>query len=282
MHRRLARESATTPALAHLSAALVYGMWLPTMPSWLPRLLVQSPGTQRPERFGCYVFRSRAGLEEACVVAAECVVSPQVCLAQLAEDLSVLDLTIAIDSALHQKLCTMDDITTAARPRQRGLPRLHRALELCDGRSESPWETVLRVLLSSSGVSVTPQAKIEDDAGHEIGWADLRIDGTRRLAEYDGEVHRERERHQLDLSREKALARADWERYGYTAKEILQNPLQVLRDAEQALGWSPDPNRLATWRVLVDESSFAPYGRSLLAKRLQRFNRPLRGRKPRT
>jgi very-short-patch-repair endonuclease len=255
-------------------------MWLPTLPDRLPRLMVQPPGTQRMERIGCYAFRSRAGLEEPRLVGGEQVVSPQVCLAQLAEDLSTLDLTIAIDSTLQQKLCTADDITNAVRRRQRGLPRLRRALELCDGRSESPWETVLRILLSSSGVAVTPQAKIEDDAGNEIGWADLRVDGTRRLAEYDGEVHRARERHQRDLGREKALARADWDRYGYTAKEILQNPLQVLHDAEQALGWAPDPSRLATWRVLVHDSSLSPHGRSLLAKRLQRFSRPRRLRRP--
>jgi len=215
-------------------------------------------------------------------VVGERVVSPQVCLGQLAEDLSVLDLVIAIDSALQGKLCTVDEITAVLRPRQRGLPRLQQALPLCDGRSESPWETILRVLLISSGVCVQPQAKIVDDVGKVIASADLRICGTRRLSEYDGGTHRERERHQEDLAREKALVRARWERFGYTAKEVLQNPAQVLRDAEDALGWPHDGTRLVTWRHLVAESSLSPLGRSLLARRLQRFDRPLRGRKPRS
>lgn len=268
-------------AVAHLSAAAAYGLWLPRLPVWLPTMVVLSPGGQRPERAGLYAFRSRAGIPSPLVREGMTLVPPEICLAQLAEDLRVLDLVVAIDSALHLRLCAVSDIEAGLRSRQRGLPTLREALALSDPRSESPWETILRVLLLTSGVDVQPQAEIVDGWGRFIARADLRLTATRRLMEYDGAVHRDRSRHQEDLAREKALSRAGWQRYGYTAKEILDHPERVLNDAEQALGLTPDRRRLATWRHLVSESSFSPLGRALLVRRLRRFCRPLRGRKAR-
>ncbi len=266
--------------MAHLTAARMHRIWLPRLPDWLPALVVLPPGEQRPERRDVYAFRSRAALPRPVVVDDTCVVPAEVCLGQLAEDLCVLDQVIAVDAALHMRLCGVADIEAAMRPRQRGLPMLRRSLALCDGRSESPWETVLRVLHVTAGIDVQPQAKIKDGEGRVYAHADLRIRGTRRLPEYDGAGHREREKHQADLAREKSLARERWDRYGYTAQEILGNPVRVLRDAEESLGWAHDPARLTVWRQLVRESSFSPGGRALLARRLQRFNRALYGGHP--
>jgi hypothetical protein len=266
-------------AMAHLSAAQLYELWLPGLPAWLPVLAVLPPGELRPERGGLYVFRSRAALPPPVSVGGVAAVPPEVCVGQLAEDLSLVDLVIAIDSALQRKLCTTADITASLRSRQRGLPNLRQALALCDGRSESPWETVLRLLHVTAGFEVDPQADIRHDDGGFIARADLRIRGTRRLPEYDGAGHREREQHRLDLAREKALAREHWERYGYVAKEILGEPERVIRDAEQALGLPHDGGRLATWCHLVGQSSLTPEGWVRLLRRLHRFNRPLRGRK---
>jgi len=40
-------------------------------------------------------------------------------------------------------------------------------------------------------IPVTPQQEIFDERGRFIARADLRIDGTRRIYEYDGARHRE-------------------------------------------------------------------------------------------
>jgi hypothetical protein len=266
---------------AHLTAAQRYHFWLPELPSWLPVLAVRPPGVDRPERAGLYVFRSRAGLPVACDVGGVRCVSPEVCLGQLAEDLGLLDLVIAIDSALHLKLCTVTDIERSIRSRQRGLPRLREGLALCDGRSESPWETTLRVLHVVCGFPVEPQFKLRNAAGQVVARADLRIRGTNRLPEYDGADHRERARHQEDLAREKLVQRLGFERYGYVAKEIIDNPGQVLLDAERALGWTHSSGRLKDWWPIFQESSLSQVGRRRLLRRLHRFDRPLRGRRAR-
>lgn len=118
-----------------------------------------------------------------------------------------------------------------------------------------------------------PQKEIVDGYGRLLGRADLWIRGTRRLPEYDGATHRERERHQADLAREKALAREHWERYGYTAKEILRTPERVVRDAAEASGLTHDTGSLAVWRALVSESSLSNEGCRRLWRRLARFRR---------
>ncbi len=280
-YARLARLLPADAAIAHLSAALLYGIPVPSLPSWLPLLAVVPPGRLRPERAGCYVFRSRGALPPPVSVADIPVVPPEVCLGQLAEDLSLIDLVVALDNTFQRRLCSPASLEAAIRSRQRGLPRLRQALQLCDGRSESPWETVLRLLHVTCGIAVEPQVTILDPQGAFIARADLRVNGTRRLPEYDGGVHREREQHQADLIREKALSREGWERYGYVAKEILGNPDRVLRDAEEALGVPHEVGRLAGWRPRVGESSLSAEGRARLWRRLARFNRPLRGRKAR-
>jgi very-short-patch-repair endonuclease len=225
-----------------------------------------------------YVFRSRAGEPPPWQVNGVDVVAPALCLGQLAEDLRLIDLVIAIDSALHLGLCSVADIIDSLRRRQRGLPMLRQALNLCNAQSESPWESILRLLLVTSGIEVEVQPIINDDLGEFIARADLRIKGTRRLSEYDGASHRDREQHQADLAREKALARSGWERFGYIAREILEEPAQIVRDAEIVLGLPPDPERVGTWLALAEQSSLTSAGRRRLARRLHRFDRPLRGR----
>ncbi|MBE7325791.1 hypothetical protein IEQ44_14150 [Nocardioides sp. Y6] len=47
-------------------------------------------------------------------------------------------------AALHLRLADPVHLAHAAAARRRGAPRLPRVLALADGRSESPWETVIR------------------------------------------------------------------------------------------------------------------------------------------
>lgn len=109
-------------------------------------------------------------------------------LLAVARDLGVLDLVILDDSALRQGACTVDQLSMAAAGRRRGAPRLRTAISLLDGRSESPWESVLRLLHGAAAdVEVEPQKKIYDEWGRFVARGDLWVVGTRRLHEYDGE-----------------------------------------------------------------------------------------------
>lgn len=132
---------------------------------------------------------------------------------------------------------------------------------------------MLRLLHVLGGVDVDPQVEIFNQLGSFVARSDLRIRGTRRLVEYDGAGHRERRQHESDLVREKRLARLGFERYGYVAAEILRDPGQVLRDADEALGRRHGPSRVLTWQREVTASSLSAAGRRSLERRLGRFVR---------
>lgn len=194
-------------------------------------------------------------------------------LAQLARDLSLLDLVAVVDAALHFGDCTKADLRASIRPRQWGGARLRRALSYADGRSESWWETPLRLLHRWSGIDVEPQYEVRDDRGHFVARGDVWIVGTRRLAEYDGTVHDEQVVRRRDLRRDKALGRIDWERYGYIARDIVRGPLEILADADAAMGRPHRPARLKRWRQEAARSTLSASGKAALARRLRRFDR---------
>lgn len=264
--------------ISHLTAARLWSAWLPKLPDWLPLHATIPPGEQRPERAGLYVARSRAALPEPGDVDGVAVVPPALVIGQLAEDLQLIDLVIAIDGLLHQGLCTVDDVLAGLRSRQRGLPMLRRALALVDARSESPWETALRLLHVLCDIPVEPQFRVRAKDGEVLARADLRITGTRRLPEYDGSAHRGTRRHANDLARDKILARHHFERYGYLSSDIRDHPGQILRDAEEALGLPHQPGRVEAWLVEFELSSLSPLGYRRLLRRLRRYVKPLRGR----
>jgi hypothetical protein len=237
------------------------------------------PGVDRPERKGLYVARARAGYVPTRQLDDITVVTPEVCVAQLAEDLRLVDLVVAVDSAMHKYDATAESILATVRSRQRGLPMLRKALPLADHRSESAWETVLRLIHVASGIEVEPQYLIRDESGLVLARGDLLIKGTRRIPEYDGSDHRNKERHEDDLEREKCISRLQLERYGYIKKELVHHPGLVVRDAEQALGLPHVPGRVAEWLAWADESAItSSNGYRRLLRRLHRYDKPLRGR----
>ncbi|MCW2831200.1 MAG: hypothetical protein JWP31_1892 [Aeromicrobium sp.] len=168
------------------------------------------------------------------------------------------------------------------RPGRRGVRVLRRALDLVDGRSESWWESMLRLLHVLSGFAVEPQHVVHNAAGVVVARADLWIRGTRRVPEYDGADHRDRRRHQDDLRRDKALSREGLERYGYIATEIVHRPERIVQDAEDALGVPHVPGRAELWRAEARRSSITTAGAHALRRRLQRFVRaaPPRSTRP--
>ena len=115
-------------------------------------------------------------------------------------------------------------------------------------------EAVMRVLHVAAGIEVEPQKKIYDSFGCFVARADLWLVGTQRIHEYDGDVHRERQVHRNDLTRDRRLI------------EIAS----IIASADRLLGRSWDRKRLARWEVLLDDSLFRPAGRSRAMSRWQR------------
>ncbi|MBA3338479.1 MAG: hypothetical protein H0T54_01785 [Geodermatophilaceae bacterium] len=255
-----------TAVVTHLSAAALRGWWLPrTLPD-LPFFVAMPRKDPRPRRRGLHVVRHKVP-PSATRLRGLCVASPAETLLACARDLGTLDLVVLIDSALHTRDCSLDQLTEIAGQPRRGAPRLREAVRLGDPRSESAGETLLRVLHVACSVPVTAQFVIQDDAGHVLARADLRIEATMRLPEYDGAYHRDATQYERDRARDRLLRTHGWDPYSYSAVSVFQTPIVILRDADNALGREHDPDRLDAWRKLWTESSYSADGKLRLRRR---------------
>jgi hypothetical protein len=250
----------------HLTAAEVYGLWLPPVPPGLPVLACVPKGEDRPRRDGIRVSRLTGSITPVTVDGVRVAPLPEVLLA-CSRDLKLLDLVVLLDSALRGRRWVQHDFEQAARPRRRGAPALRESLAHADARAESPWESLLRLFHVLCGVPVEPQREVYDERGVFVARGDLWLRGTTTLHEYDGAVHRDRRTHAKDLARERGLANIGWTRRGYTAGDLLGRALAMLREADAAIGRHHDPGRLEPWRAALRESLFTEGGRRRLEDR---------------
>jgi very-short-patch-repair endonuclease len=249
-----------TAAFSHLTAAQLRGWWLPATIAH-PVFAAMLNADSRPRRPGLLVCRHTQPFPMNLVNGLRITTAAEMILAA-ARDLGVLDLVILGDSALRLRHCTLTDLEIAARQRRRGAPLLRQVIPLLDARSESPWESIMRVLHRVAEIPVTPQQEIFDEQGRFIARVDLRIDGTRRIHEYDGARHRDADIHAHDLERDRALLTDRWERHGFTSKHLRRDGAAIIADADRLLGRAWSPRRLATWQSLLDQSLLGRAGRA--------------------
>lgn len=250
----------------HLTAARLWGLWLPPVPDGLPVVVSCDPAGTRPRRPGLKVLRP-TGLRSPELVAGLPVEPVETVLLDLCRDVDPLDVLVVVDSALQAGLTSLSALREGAGRRRRGAPVLRRVLDAADARSESPWETLLRVLHQSVGVEVEPQFEVHDREGF-VARGDLRLAGLRVLHEYDGEVHRSREQQQADLRRARRLLRAGWTLRGYTSGDLLWRASSVVRDIDHEFGRPHDPRLVRAWHEQLRTSCFTPAGRTALAQRM--------------
>jgi hypothetical protein len=116
-------------------------------------------GARYPERKGLLVYRHPRPVPTATFNGFGLTTGAETLLAA-ARDLGLLDLVILGDSALRTGDCTLEELQPTAGQQRWGAPRLPAVLPLLDKRSESPWESVMRVLHVGAGFEVEPQKKI--------------------------------------------------------------------------------------------------------------------------
>jgi very-short-patch-repair endonuclease len=253
--------------LTHLTGAVLHGLWLPPLPDDLPVFVSMSKKDTRPKRPELLVMRHtrpiRTTRRDGLLVATVDEV-----LLTCARDLGLLDLAVLGDAALRLGLTSKPALQVSAARRRWGAARLLNAVGWMDARSESPWESVMRVFHRACGVPVVPQHVVLDEQGGFVARGDLWIEGSRMLHEYDGAVHRERRTHVEDLARDRRLLAAGWHRRGYTAADLLHRPAEVLRDADLTLGRRHRADRLDPWLRLLEESLFHPAGQERFVRRL--------------
>jgi hypothetical protein len=192
---------------------------LPPLPEDLPVFVAVVTGGGHPDRAG--LLLSRHPVQPAYdLLDGLRVATPAEALMACARVLGLLDLVVLVDAALHGGDCSAADLREAAAQRRRGARLLRRALELADGRSESVFETLLRLLHVSCGIEVEPQRVVVDERDGFVARGDLWLVGTTTLHEYDGAHHLTRARQRRDLARGRRVVGAEWVRRGYTSVEV--------------------------------------------------------------
>ena len=248
-----------------LTAAAVRGWWLPELPSTVPIFAAGVGSEHAPVRAGLQFSRHQVAPERE-LRRGLWVSSPGETLLACARDLGMLDLVLVVDGALVAGV-SREHLAATANRRRRGAPALRRALAMADARSESAWETLLRMLHYCLDAEVEPQYVVRDSDGRFVARVDLWLVGTRVIHEYDGGVHLAREQQREDLRRLRDLQHCGWTRNGYTATEVVRSPAVIARDVDRALGRSGDVRRLTRWSALLRESGCTPAGRARLSAR---------------
>lgn len=256
----------------HLTSARLREWWLPHIEDE-PLIACTRDDAPHHDRRGVYVRRCDLPDAHRHQLDGIPVASPEWTIVELAEHLRLLDLVVVIDCALQRGDTTIPDIRDTMRAGRRGVRVLRRALLLADGRSQSPWETLLRLLHVFAGIGVEPQHELRAETGEVIWSLDLLIRGTRRAAEFDGGVHRSADIHLRDMRRDRLLARYGIERFAYGADDVRDAPEQIIRDAEDALGLARDARRIHRWVSEWRLSTFSPQGYGALLHRIKRFAR---------
>ena len=148
-----------TAAFTHLTAAELNGWWLPDAPPH-PVFAAMRKADPRPRRSGLYICRHPKPFPMTITADGLKITTPAETLLACARDLGILDVVILADSALRHGDVTLTELRVAANQRRRGAPRLRQVIPLLDKRSESAWESVMRVLHVAADIPVEPQHEI--------------------------------------------------------------------------------------------------------------------------
>jgi hypothetical protein len=162
----------------------------------------------------------------------------------------------------------MAAVLASSRP---GVRLLRLAWSLSDPRAESGGETLLRIFHVVIDVLVEPQAILVDEGGHLIGRADLLIVGTRDAQEYDGDGHRDKVQHRIDLRRERGLSTASYRRRGYTLDDLVNYPITLMHEVDRIIGRPHRLARVRRWQRLVEDSLYSAPGRERVLNRWRRL-----------
>jgi len=253
----------------HLTGARLRRWQLPRLPEQVPVFAAVGTADGRPRRPGLLCSRLVRRTEPRHVDGLPVEPAEEVLL-RAARDLSLLDMVILVDSACHLgdvDAGAMEELLQSRRP---GVRRLREAWRRSTDRAESAGESVLRLFDECLEVPVKPQVELFDAAGHVVGVADLLVQGTNQLHEYDGAHHRETSQQRVDLRRGRGLARSSYDRKGFTLDDLLNHPGVLMHEIDRDLGRPHRLARLRRWRRLVAASLYSEEGRFRVMNRWAR------------
>jgi hypothetical protein len=243
-----------------LTALEVHGVPLPPLPEGCPVFVALAKDDPRPMRSGVHTSRHIRPVEHLVVRGLRVATVPEA-LTAAARWLGVVDIVALIDASIFLELVSVEQLEVIARTRRPGGRRLRAALPLVDGRAQSLWESLLRLLHVVCGIEVEPQWELVDADGVVVAQADLWVVGTTALHEFDGDEHEKAPRRVGDRRRDRRIDRQGFVRRGYTGGDVIQRAVTILEDADRSLGRDHDPARIREWHQLLRDSLFTPAGR---------------------
>jgi hypothetical protein len=183
------RLTAADAVVSHASAAVVHG--LPVLTGSLGRVQLTRPGLSGgKDRGGRHLYMSRLNDSEVTEVHGIRTTSLARTVVDVARSLPFASAVVTGDAALRLGL-TREDLEeclgrSARRP---GMAQARRVAAFLDARSESPGESVSRVVLHTAGVP-TPELQfhVNDARGRHLGRTDFGWLGLRTVGEFDGRI----------------------------------------------------------------------------------------------
>lgn len=143
-------------------------------------------------------------------------------VADLLRLLPLAEAVVVADAVQRASLCDDPALRSelAGHTGLRGVRRGTRALDLSDGRAESPPESRLRLRLVLAGLAPVPQFEVFD-AGRFLARVDLAFPEVKLAIEDDGrEVHERVDVFTRDRQRQNDLVRAGWTVLRFTAADL--------------------------------------------------------------
>ncbi|HWA64902.1 MAG TPA: type IV toxin-antitoxin system AbiEi family antitoxin [Mycobacteriales bacterium] len=190
--------------------------------------------------------RARAALLEAgdvTTVRGIACLSPVRVAFDLARQRRLVDAVVGVDAMCNRGGCALPELEAyvAGRSGWRGVRYAREALLYAEPLSESVMETKQRMALVQAGLP-RPRAQVDlfDDDGFRVARLDHGYERWKVGLDYDGEVHRERWRY--DLERQERIRDLGWWHRRYTSIHAAADWRQLIRQVGEALvaaGWRP-------------------------------------------
>jgi hypothetical protein len=201
---------------SHATAAGLYGLSLPArVRNGAPLHVGTIAGARAPRGANVVGHKLALGRDDLTIVRGMRVPRVEEVWIQLAGELSATELIVAGDSCLRRTsssttLAALRDAVQSARKRP-GVARLREAVHRVRAGTDSPMESVVRLLLVDAGLP-EPAVNLPITVADGLTLhGDLVYPGQRVIVEYDGDHHRtDRRQYELDIDRIWALQRAGW------------------------------------------------------------------------
>ncbi|CAN5121587.1 DUF559 domain-containing protein [soil metagenome] len=226
---------------SHVTAAQLYGIPLPRELQEATNIHVSVPFPAFPPRMKGLTGHRLYTSYRAHEYRGFRVIRPDVSWCQLASVLSLDELIVAGDYLVQRKrpLTTLAELAAATNRigRTRGLVNARYALADIRSGTDSPMESVLRLLIIRSGL---PEPVIghtvRDQRGDFVATPDLSYVDERIAIEYEGSVHQSDARvFAEDIERRELLEDAGWLVIRVIAKHVYPNPHELLQRITRAL-----------------------------------------------